>query len=239
MNNNLDPHNNLLLLLLVFFILSNYSIIPSQCKKPTRYSCGAKKATYEFSNTIDNQLSTLVKLTYISGSTKTTSNYNNGNPLFALAQCRGDVPNHICSTCISNAINVLSSPEYCKSQSDAQIWYNYCYLRYSNISFFGDIRSLSEFIIANINEVKADFSRDFNMKLTALMDEITLEAITSQNWIGKGTRVLSNNDTLYALLQCNKDLEYDRCNQCLTIAKTKLDYNKDCYNREHINSTDD
>ncbi|KAL3649270.1 hypothetical protein CASFOL_005673 [Castilleja foliolosa] len=100
-----------------------------------------------------------------------------------------------------------------------------------SISFYGDnIRSSADFVIANKTEVKD--SKDFSIKLIDLMDEITGDAITSQNWNGKGKRVLLNNDTLYALLQCNMDLEYDRCNQCLTMAKTKLGYGEDCYNRQ-------
>ncbi|VVB09311.1 unnamed protein product [Arabis nemorensis] len=64
---------------------------------------------------------------YASGSSLTTTVY--GKYL-----CRGDISSLTCETCISRAsINVLIE---CPLQKEAIIWYEECFLRYSNSKIF-------------------------------------------------------------------------------------------------------
>ena len=60
---------------------------------------------------------------------------------------------------------------------------------------------------------------DFNKELGALMDHIRAQAVVpSEEGLGKGKSVLSPFVTLYALVQCTRDLSEISCAQCLSIA---------------------
>ncbi|KAL3649273.1 hypothetical protein CASFOL_005676 [Castilleja foliolosa] len=212
MNNNLDPHNSLLLLVLVLFLVSN-SIIPSQCEEPAYYLCGAVNATSQNSKTIHNLLPKLVKSTNISGSTTITSNKKNRDPIYVRSgpvQRRPRVL-ELHSQCNKSHSprQILSHPIRCPDVTTGQIYIN----------------------TANVTNPE-----DYNGNLTQLMDKLTLEAVGSENGMGKGTRVLSNVDsTLYALLQCNKDIldrDYARCGDCLYMARNNLNATGPCYNHK-------
>ncbi|GKU88814.1 hypothetical protein SLEP1_g3032 [Rubroshorea leprosula] len=60
---------------------------------------------------------------------------------------------------------------------------------------------------------------DFNRQLGDLMDKIRSEAVMPENeGLGKGKTKLSPFVTLYALVQCTRDLSQIDCAQCLAIA---------------------
>ncbi|PQQ13797.1 hypothetical protein Pyn_00041 [Prunus yedoensis var. nudiflora] len=59
----------------------------------------------------------------------------------------------------------------------------------------------------------------FNKELGALVDKIEAQAVVPKNGgLGKGETKLSPFLTLYALVQCTRDLSQLDCSQCLAIA---------------------
>ncbi|KAF2284579.1 hypothetical protein GH714_027276 [Hevea brasiliensis] len=60
---------------------------------------------------------------------------------------------------------------------------------------------------------------DFNKKLGSLIDKIRSQAVMPKNeGLGKGESNLSSFLTVYALVQCTRDLAVIDCAQCLAIA---------------------
>ena len=60
---------------------------------------------------------------------------------------------------------------------------------------------------------------NFNKELGTLMDQIRAQAAETKNkGLGKGETKLSSFVTLYALVQCTRDLSQIDCAQCLAIA---------------------
>lgn len=139
--------------------------------------------------------------------------------VYGLAQCRGDVGREDCASCIQDAAKQVR--QRCPNQADARIWYDYCFLRYSLEDFAGKIDASFGIFYWNIESV-AD-PETFNRELGSLMDRIESQAIEpNTGGLGKGETKLSPFITLYALVQCTRDLSPADCAQCLAIAVGKF-----------------
>ncbi|GFQ00136.1 cysteine-rich repeat secretory protein 55 [Phtheirospermum japonicum] len=204
-NNNNNLLFNLLLLLLLF-------IIPSESADPAAYSCGNNNASAQISKNINNLLPTLVSGTIQNGFVK-SSYGENGAQVYGLAQCRVDVPQDNCTSCIRDAAKTVRDSNHCPNQSDVRIWYDFCFLRYSTNNFFGGVDTTGWYLY-NVEYVTG--VDGFNETLGDLMHSISKEAVKAdRKGLGKGTRKLSSFVTLYGLVQCTRDLSDLSCAQCL------------------------
>ncbi|GAB2213611.1 hypothetical protein Droror1_Dr00017922 [Drosera rotundifolia] len=199
-------------LLLLPLLLCSYSSadpLGNYCDAGKRFSSVIAKAN------IDRLLAEIVQNTrqsYFSA-----ISYGKGvNKVYGLAQCREDVSSADCSSCIRNATQVIRG--LCPSLADARVWYDYCFLRYSNENFIGVLDDTSVVIFyKNVENVTNPLT--FETKLGALFDKIDAEAVKSgSQGLGKGEIRLSPFETLYALVQCTRDLSQLSCAQCLATA---------------------
>lgn len=168
----------------------------------------------QISANIDRLLAELVSKTPSNGFLATS--FGKGrDQVFGLAQCRGDVSSSDCSSCIQDAANVIR--QRCPNQADSRIWYDYCFLRYSNKSFVGEVDTSFGILYGNVANVTDP--EKFKKELGALVDEIRAQAVEPRNQgLGKGETKLSELVTLYALVQCTRDLSPVNCAQCVAIA---------------------
>ncbi|GAV70757.1 Stress-antifung domain-containing protein, partial [Cephalotus follicularis] len=136
--------------------------------------------------------------------------------VYGLAQCRGDVVgSKDCTSCIQDAANQIR--QRCPNQADARIWYDYCFLRYNKQNFIGEVDTSFGIFYYNVENVTDPSS--FNKELGTLMDKIRSQAVVPKNkGLGKDKTELSPFLTLYALVQCTRDLSQLDCAQCLAIA---------------------
>ncbi|XP_059434750.1 cysteine-rich repeat secretory protein 55-like [Corylus avellana] len=201
----------ILLLLLALCICSAESAHPlgQFCNSDTNIKSGSK-----ISANIDRLLSALISKTSSNGFTSTS--YGKGkDKVFGLAQCRGDVGSTDCTSCIQDAAKQIR--HLCPNEADARIWYDFCFLRYNNKSFIGDLDTsfgIFYWNVANVTDPKT-----FNKDLGALMDEVRKDAVEPKNeGLGKGDTKVSPFVTVYALVQCTRDLAPLDCAQCLATA---------------------
>ncbi|XP_027183536.1 cysteine-rich repeat secretory protein 55-like [Coffea eugenioides] len=168
----------------------------------------------QLSANIDSLLAELVSGTVLNGFS--TSSYGKAkDQVFGLGQCRGDVSNEDCSSCIKDASKQIR--KLCPTQADARIWYDYCFLRYDTEKFFGRVDTSIGIFFYNVENVTDPDS--FNKELGNLSDKISSEAVApGNNGLGRGKKELSPFLTLYELVQCTRDLSQLSCEQCLAIA---------------------
>ncbi|MFS7964377.1 putative Gnk2-like domain-containing protein [Helianthus anomalus] len=170
--------------------------------------------TPEITKNIDSLLTKLVQTTSQSGYSATTFGTDQ-TQVFGLAQCRGDVPNDECSSCIQNAAKEIKT--LCPNRVDARLWYEYCFIRYDMKNFFGKVDTGYGMLYANVENVTDP--ETFDEALGALMYRTNLlAAAPGSKGVGTGETKLSDFVTLYALSQCTRDLSPLLCRQCLAIA---------------------
>ncbi|CAL0304568.1 unnamed protein product [Lupinus luteus] len=192
------------------------------CNKDTNISSGSK-----LSANIDKLLAELVLKTPSTGFVATTYGKNKQDQVFGLAQCRGDVSTQDCFNCIQDAAKQIRGR--CPDQADARIWYDYCFLRYNSKSFIGEVDTSFGIFYFNVENVTDP--KGFNKELGALMDQIRAQAVMPKDeGLGKGNSKLSPFVTLYALVQCTRDLSELSCAQCLAIAVNN--FSTFCNNRK-------
>ncbi|XVF32085.1 hypothetical protein REPUB_Repub17cG0051600 [Reevesia pubescens] len=202
---------NLLYILLLSLFLRCYKADPlgNFCDENTNINSSS-----QISVNIDRLLAEVVYKTSLTGYIATSAG-RDPDKVYGLAQCRGDVSSKDCSSCIQDAAKQIR--QRCPNQADARIWYDYCFLRYSKENFVGEVDTSFGIFYFNIGNVTDPQS--FNKELAALTDKIRSEAVMPKNeGLGKGKSKLSPFVTLYALVQCTRDLSQIDCAQCLAIA---------------------
>ncbi|XP_059626259.1 cysteine-rich repeat secretory protein 55 [Cornus florida] len=205
-------HHFLLLLLLLPNIIAESEDPSGQfCNTNTKIN-----STSRVSANIDRLLPQLVSGAILNGFIATS--YGNGeDQVYGLAQCRGDVSSKDCSTCIQDAAKEIR--KRCPNEADARIWYEYCFLRYNTKDFFGQVDTSFGIFYYNVQNVTDPDPKTFNKELGALMDKISSQAVEPTNkGLGKEKTKLTPFITLYALVQCTRDLSKLSCAQCLAIA---------------------
>ncbi|CAI0387422.1 unnamed protein product [Linum tenue] len=133
-----------------------------------------------------------------------TSSGRGRNKVHGLAQCRGDAAAKDCSTCIADAADQIA--RRCPGLPDGRIWYDKCFLRYSKTNFVGKLGNSPAVIFFN---------------LAGLEDEVRSQAVKpGSKGIGKGeTKLLPPSaETIYAVVQCTRDLAAADCGRCLAAA---------------------
>ncbi|XP_062081022.1 cysteine-rich repeat secretory protein 55-like [Humulus lupulus] len=186
------------------------------CNKRTAISNGSK-----ISANIDSLLPELALKTP-PNAFATSFSGEDEDRVYGLAQCRGDVSTKDCSSCVQDAAKEIK--QRCPNEADARIWYDYCFLRYnSKSSFIGEVNTSPGILYANVKNVSDP--ETFKKVLGALMDQKRGEAVEPRNeGLGKGETQLSPLSTLYALVQCTRDLSQIDCAQCLALAVENFDH---------------
>lgn len=201
--------NTLIFLLLCICIAESADPLGDFCDKNT----GIGRGSWISAN-IDTLLAKLVSNIASTGYVATSYGID-PNKVYGLAQCRGDVSKEDCSSCIQDAAKQIR--QRCPDETDARIWYDYCFLRYNTKNFIGEIDTSYGIIYYNVNNVTDPAS--FNKELEDLTGKIRAQAVEPKNeGLGKGEAKLSPFVTLYALVQCTRDISNVDCAQCLAIA---------------------
>ncbi|XP_021863469.2 cysteine-rich repeat secretory protein 55 [Spinacia oleracea] len=198
----------------LFVALLLLSVTYTSADNPTEY-CNQNtliSSSSPISANIDHLLTDIVTK-FQQGATFVESSYGeNNNTVYGLAQCRGDLGSKDCLACIQDAAKQVR--ELCPSQSDARIWYDYCFLRHSQDQFFTHLDTSNGFLYANTAHVTDPDM--FNHELGNIFKKIVSKAVKpSSGGLAKDKKKLTDFETLYALVQCTRDLSPLSCAQCL------------------------
>lgn len=159
-------------------------------------------------------LSSLSKSTPITGYLEDTIG-TGVNQVFGHAMCRGDLElPHGCSPCLKHATNAISN--LCPYKKNAGVLYDECFLRYGNQNFFGNRigGKLFYYKIENVTTDRAQFTKVRAQLFSKLLDNAT-NATSSPPFFAAGEAVVSPKLSVFALLQCTRDLSIVDCSKCL------------------------
>ncbi|TXG64917.1 hypothetical protein EZV62_011911 [Acer yangbiense] len=144
------------------------------------------------------------------------------NIVYGLFQCRGDVTTTACQDCVASASMELT--QRCPTQNGALVWYDECYLRFSNVSINSTL-SLSirnpNVMIYNSNNVTVEPNR-FQKLVLSLLKEATTQAVNDPKKFPTRKGNFTTIQTLYGLVQCAEDLWNTDCSNCLEEAISRL-----------------
>ncbi|KAJ0983351.1 hypothetical protein J5N97_011606 [Dioscorea zingiberensis] len=134
--------------------------------------------------------------------------------VYALSLCRGDVNASVCRSCLDLARQ--DAIQLCPYKKAATIYYDYCFLRYSNQDFLNYTDNSDVFYIRNAqNTTEWD---PFNKIVSEQIDRTFKWATYNSSRRFATGEAYFNLDypKIYALAQCTADFAGDQCYNCLS-----------------------
>jgi hypothetical protein len=136
--------------------------------------------------------------------------------VYGLFLCRGDVSVEVCLECVDLARNDVV--QRCPIQKEAIIWYDQCFLRYSNSNIFSSLSQTPSLSMWNTQNITVDV--EFNKRLADTISDAAKEAASAPSGEKKfSAKKVSYTwlESLYVLVQCTPDLSKYDCNRCLYL----------------------
>ncbi|XP_021735013.1 cysteine-rich receptor-like protein kinase 25 [Chenopodium quinoa] len=181
-----------------------------------------------------NLLNALSNLTSLSSS-NIFSNYSEGvredaaNEVFALYDCRNDLPLRTCHDCVEEATKNLL--EICTSK-EAIAHYEQCMLRYANRPIYNIMELKPQLYFCEISIPDGgELNRTVEPILKGLIDQATME--NSSRYFGLGDESYFEYQRVYSMVQCTPDISREQCKECLM---NSLNYTLQCSNGSMMSS---
>ncbi|KAF8391474.1 hypothetical protein HHK36_023779 [Tetracentron sinense] len=146
------------------------------------------------------------------------------NKVYGHFLCTGDVTTpDVCQNCIDGASQYIV--KRCPRQKSAMVWFDECFVRYSNTSFFSNL-TLSPMYYSLNNQNVSEPDR-FNKTLSDMFKDLANQTAFDPSIPMYATgRVKVSNfsdfEKLYGLAQCTQDLSRPDCYRCLQYAVPTL-----------------
>ncbi|KAA8547791.1 hypothetical protein F0562_004220 [Nyssa sinensis] len=170
-------------------------------------------ANSTFSANLALALDTIENTTSATGFNATTAG-NTTTPVAALALCRNSLSSSDCQTCVDAA--TLGIRQVCPNQTEAQVWYTLCMVRYSKVDFINKPDNTIALMIYNVRDAPNQDSYDPTVKM--LMQRLSYAAGLSNNRSAVGRTSMVGNRSIYGYVDCTRDITGDDCTTCLSFA---------------------
>ncbi|KAK4258892.1 hypothetical protein QN277_005289 [Acacia crassicarpa] len=211
------------IIFLLFFLITFFHFPTTQAQTYLYTNCSSNK-TFAANSAFQFARTTLLS----SLASNNTDFYNatvsrGGDTVYGLFMCRGDVNLTMCHQCVVNATQQL--PSDCRASKEAIIWYDECFLRYSNRSFFSTVDTRPRYGLLNTGNVSnpASFMRTLYDTMNKTADVAAKPAVGRKKY-ATGTANFSAFQTVYCMAQCTPDLSPSDCRRCLSGTIGDLDW---------------
>ncbi|CAL5083308.1 unnamed protein product [Urochloa decumbens] len=206
-------------------LLLAFTLSPLAAGDPLGKLCGSSSnytANSTYQRNIQSLSTTLPKNTSSSPTLFATANLGSvPDIVYALALCRGDTNASACASCVAAAFT--DAQQLCAYNKDATMFYDPCFIRYSNQDFLSSPTSDGRgnvLILMNTQNVTAPF-KVFDAAVGALVNATAdYAASNSTKRFGTGVEAFqrfdSSNPRIYALAQCTPDMAPADCRSCLS-----------------------
>eukprot|EP00253_Pinus_taeda_P002801 PITA_02801 len=187
------------------------------CTNDTGYAHGSR-----FERNLNTVMHDLVKNVEKTGFNTSWHGDNAEEKVYGLVQCREDASPQECSSCAQEAS--ITVQQLCENDIGGRVWFDLCFLRYDNFSFFSDLDARVLSILPNTQTVK-DNPGGFQNDVIDLFRSLTDE---NSDLVRKGLAVqiaassFSGTRRVFGLVECWRDLPIEQCKSCLLIALKKL-----------------
>ncbi|GAU24858.1 hypothetical protein TSUD_115820 [Trifolium subterraneum] len=181
--------------------------------------CSARNISANQSS-FENNLSNLL-LSLPSNDSTSISKFGNTSSgigldrVYGLYMCLDFVSNKTCQNCVTNAISDIV--KLCPQSEEAIVYEEFCQLRYSNKNFIGTLNVTGN--IGADNRQNISEPEKYESVVNKILNNLTEIASfnVSSNMYATG-EVNFEDKTIYALVQCTRDLSDTDCSRCLLSA---------------------
>lgn len=164
-------------------------------------------------NPFQANLGSLLNQLAVSGSDHngfyTATSGKKSDKIYGLVQCRADVSASNCDNCTKQSI--AAAFQYCPKSKRVKVWFTWCYLRYSDQSFFSiwDQSSAAMFNDTNFEDPSV-VSQGLNF-----MNGVAAAAANRKQMFQVGVLDAGQSGKRYGMAQCTRDINQADCRKCL------------------------
>jgi hypothetical protein len=135
--------------------------------------------------------------------------------VYGLFFCVSDIDLKMCNLCVIEAAKLVSS--LCTTAKEAIIWYQVCYVHYSDRRFFSTVEISPELSFMNDKDYVGDVGR-FNNILWDMLNDLRRETGNTSAKLANKSVNLTENQKLYGYAWCLPYLSAENCSWCLSDA---------------------
>ncbi|BAF22863.1 cysteine-rich repeat secretory protein 55 [Oryza sativa Japonica Group] len=170
---------------------------------------------------INSVVSDLAAKARAGGGFATSSAGRGIDAFYGLAQCRGDVSGGDCDACLAQAAKQMVTN--CNYTLDSRIWYEYCFMRYVDFNFFGEMDTRTDASVTLRQWPDMDNPMAFQKAVGKATGKAVAHAVTmGSGGLGRAKEQCTSFVNVYALAQCTRDLAPPLCAQCLSTTVSKF-----------------
>ncbi|RDX61356.1 Cysteine-rich receptor-like protein kinase 25, partial [Mucuna pruriens] len=133
--------------------------------------------------------------------------------------CTRDIIPKICEECVIQAAKLISS--LCTVAKEAIVWYQVCYVRYSDRRFFSTVEESPQISFMNDEDYVGQVGH-FNNILWDMMNDLRSEAASASNKSVDKSVNITDNQKLYGSAWCLPYLSKENCSWCLSDAIAEI-----------------
>ncbi|XP_071722800.1 cysteine-rich receptor-like protein kinase 1 [Rutidosis leptorrhynchoides] len=141
--------------------------------------------------------------------------------VYAFAQCYENLPPRVCQMCFSQSKSKLPS---CLPSSSARIYFDACFVRFDSYEFFGESLDPKYDYVNCTTEISelpdSTIEVEFELKVAIVLENVTNKA--SKNGGFAVSELKGGMVSVYALAQCWKTVNDEKCERCLNEAGSRL-----------------
>ncbi|GAU14917.1 hypothetical protein TSUD_47100 [Trifolium subterraneum] len=145
----------------------------------------------------------------------TVSSQNTMDTVYGLFLCVSDIDRQMCHLCVTEAAKLISS--LCTTAKEAILWYQVCYVRYSDRRFFSTVETSPEISSMDDKDYVGDVGR-FNNILWDMLNDLRRETGNTSAKLANKSVNLTENQKLYGYAWCLPYLSAENCSWCLSDA---------------------
>lgn len=199
-------------------LLCSFAVLSKVSFADPPYEICSTSSSYANGSSFQNNLNKLLQSLPSNGSISKYYNTSSGNAqdrVYGLYMCLDYISNETCHNCIATAIEDIV--KLCPQAEEAVVWEEKCQLRYSNTNFMGRLNVSGNIGKDNVQDISEP--EEFQSAVNGILHNLTETASfnVSANMYATG-EVPFEDKTIYALVQCTRDLSAKDCSECLQSA---------------------
>ncbi|KAI4295838.1 hypothetical protein L6164_035839 [Bauhinia variegata] len=211
-------HSSMFSKFIRFLLLVSLAFLSNVAFADPPYEICSSGSSYTNGSTFESNLNNLLLSLPSNASISKSCNASYGDDpdkVYSLYMCLDYISSESCQKCIATAgIDIV---KVCPQAKEAAVFEEECQLRYSNRNFFGKLYVSQTYSVRNLNNISEP--EKFKSALNEILYNITEVAAFNSSANMYATREGPFEDkTIYALVQCTRDLSAANCSTCLKSA---------------------
>lgn len=145
----------------------------------------------------------------------TVTGQNTVDTVYGIFQCKRSISSESCQVCVKKAAKLILS--LCNTSKEAIVWYNVCFVRYSDRHFFSTMEESPEISFMNDKDYVGEVGH-YSIIVWDMLNDLRNEAANASTKYAEKSVNITDNEKLYGSVWCIQYLSTENCSLCISDA---------------------